>query len=375
MVANLTNFRDSMVSFLRMKSVGVLGLMSGTSLDGLDLCYAEFRKHEEIWTVSNLITKEIAYSEMWRNELTEAFFLSKDKLEDLHITYGQFLGKESKLFINENTLQSKVALIASHGHTIFHQPKKGITIQIGAGNEIAKAANIMVVNDFRTKDVSLGGQGAPLVPVGDEFLFGQYESCLNLGGIANISFKKNNQRIAYDICPCNLPLNKLMRQKYNLQFDKDGVIAKSGKLIPVLFDLLNNLSFYTLNYPKSLGVEWLNSHFYPIIESHIDKGYAISDILYTIVQHETHQIAKSITENNIGTVLITGGGAYNSFFIHELQKKVKAKIVIPSSEIISFKEALIFGFLGLLCVRNEINTFKSVTGASKNSIGGVISYP
>lgn len=364
-----------MASFKSLKKVRVIGLMSGTSLDGLDLCFVEFDQNNGAWNFLIKATKGLAYSADWRDRLNGAFLISQDKLQQLEVDYGSFLGNEAFIFMEENGIFDEVDLIASHGHTVFHEPEKGITVQIGDGDAIAKLTKKPVVNNFRIKDVQLGGQGAPLVPVGDAFLFSEFDACLNMGGIANISYQINTKRIAFDIAPCNLPLNKIMRQSYQKEYDESGVLAKSGKPIPDLLAQLDLLDYYSINPPKSLAVEWLNEKFYPIVYSFLSDQHELPDILHTIVQHEANQIAAVLNQNKIKTVLVTGGGTYNSFLIDSIHARTNAEIIIPTAEIIDFKEALIFAFLGLLNVLGEVNTFKSVTGAACDSTGGFITYP
>jgi len=347
---------------------GVIGLMSGTSLDGLDCCYVEFSKNEKGYLFRNLQTKSIVYSSEWREKLKNAFYLSPENLAELDKEYGTFLGEQTNLFIKEKDLRKKVIIIASHGHTVFHQPQKGITVQIGSGEKLAEITGINVINDFRILDVQLGGQGAPLVPVGDHYLFHEYAACLNLGGFSNISFVKNGQRIAFDISPCNLPLNIIVTEYFNLEYDENGKLAASGKIIEPLLKSLNEIPFYNLPHPKSLGFEWLTNEFMPIIEKFKDDNPL--DLLRTITEHIAIQLAGIINQNQLPDVLITGGGVYNSFLISRLKELTSSKIIIPPKEIIEFKEALIFAFLGYLNLENTINTFKSVTGAKEDSIGG-----
>lgn len=351
----------------------VIGLMSGTSLDGLDISYCQLTVHNKKWNIDKTISTTIDYPLELRERLANAIELNQSDLDILDKEYGQFLGNQTAVFIEQNQLNGQVDLIASHGHTVFHQPEKGITVQIGNAQTIVDVVNLPLVNNFRIKDVELGGQGAPLVPVGDELLFGNYQACLNLGGIANISFRHNNERIAFDISPANLPLNKLMRTHFQNDYDHNGNTAATGKVNTRLLAELNGLAFYQMKSPKSLGVEWLNHFFYPVLEPYRQIG--VESILATIVAHETDQIAAVLNKNKITDVLVTGGGAYNSFFMEELKGKTRAELKVPSSEIISFKEAIIFGLLGVLNIRDEINTYRSVTGAKADSIGGVRTFP
>ncbi|WP_397445396.1 anhydro-N-acetylmuramic acid kinase [Polaribacter sp. R77954] len=344
----------------------VIGLMSGTSLDGIDLVYVKFdKKNYKNFTIIH--SQTIAYSKQWKQVLQHAIHKSEQELKDLDVAYGRFLGATINNFISNYKIDV-ISFIASHGHTVLHQPKKGITLQIGAGKEIAKITNAKVVCDFRTQDVKLGGQGAPLVPVGDELLFSDYDYCLNLGGFSNISFKLGAQRIAFDICPVNIVLNHYV-SKLGFQFDDKGAIAAKGALNYQLLDKLNELEFYQKEPPKSLGLEWVQKHVFPLIDA-LEND--IPSILRTFTEHIAIQISKII---NSDSVLITGGGAFHAFLINRIECITKIKISLPSQEFIDFKEALIFAFLGLLKIDNQVNCLSSVTGASKDHSCGVIFYP
>lgn len=342
----------------------VIGAMSGTSLDGLDLAAVEFSLSNNKWKFSVIEAETLKYPKEWEEKLRSAHNLPGEHLMKLHSDYGRFIGQQANRFIKKHKLSPK--LIASHGHTIFHQPENGFTFQAGNGASIAAETGITTISDFRTTDVALGGQGAPLVPVGDRLLFSEYESCLNLGGFANVSFEQNKKRIAFDICPVNIVLN-YYAGKLGFEFDADGDLGKRGKVNDELLGKLNQLGFYEKNPPKSLGREWVENSFLPLTESF---GISVEDKLRTIYEHISMQIGGTAPES--GKILVTGGGAFNSFLIERIRTHAKCSIELPSAQIINFKEAIIFAFLGLLRFRNEINCYASVTGAKKESSSGVI---
>lgn len=344
--------------------IKVIGVMSGTSLDGLDLAAVEFTFQEKKWDFKIIAAKTVSYSESWLKKLIAAPTFSGEKLIELHSEYGNFIGKNINKFNKETDFEPD--LIASHGHTVFHQPEKHFTFQIGNGAEIAAITKTKTVADFRTTDVALGGQGAPLVPVGDKLLFSDFEFCLNLGGFANVSFKKEGQRIAYDNCPVNFALN-YFAEKQGFPYDKNGELGRHGQLNSNLLKELNNLDYYQQKPPKSLGREWMEEIFFPILQK-----YNISDLdkMRTLYEHVALQIAKISSAK--GNLLITGGGAFNIFLIERIKQHSMLNIVIPDPEIINYKEALIFAFLGVLRNQDKINCYASVTGATKDSSCGII---
>ena len=343
--------------------------MSGTSLDGIDLVYVSFECNN-IWEFQIHLAETIPYSSHWKMVLADLTLRSSEDLYQIDRDYTDYLASVICDFINRHDIID-IDAICSHGHTALHQPEKKLTYQIGNLPLLATLVNKRVVCDFRIQDVILGGQGAPLVPIGDKFLFSEYDYCINLGGFANISSEVNNKRIAYDICPVNIVLNHYVK-KLGLNYDDKGQLASKGNLNFDLIEALNTLSFYEKLPPKSLGLEWVKRYVIPLVDSF---NLEIKDVLRTFVEHIAIQISKSISEIPNGSVLVTGGGAYNTFLIERVKELSGNKIIIPSKEIIEFKEALIFGFLGVLKLRNEINCLKSVTGASKNHSSGKVFIP
>ncbi len=347
------------------QSFYAIGLMSGTSLDGLDICYSKFIRNDSKWTFEILKCETIPYSFDWENNLKNAIHLSSEKLLELNSEYGFYLGEETQEFILENKI-TKLDLIASHGHTVFHQPKNKFTLQIGDGRAIKIKTNKTVVYDFRSQDVLLEGNGAPLVPIGDELLFSEFYACLNLGGFSNISLKRDGKRIAFDICPVNIILNDLAL-KLGKKYDENGDLARSGIIDYELLNELNQLKFYQENAPKSLGIEWINEQVLPLI-----KNQKSEDLLATFTEHSAIQIAKIFDEFEIKNVLITGGGTYNSYLIEKIKAKTKTEINIPSKEIIEYKEALIFAFMGVLRSLGLNNVLSSATGSLRDHSSGLI---
>ena len=352
----------------------VIGLMSGTSLDGLDLCYSLITKENDKWSFEILETKSVSYSEDMQTELKDAIFLKADELLQFHNTYGTWLGQQAKQFILEKKLEPD--FISSHGHTTHHQPENGLTFQIGSGQHLANESGQKVVCDFRTNDVALGGQGAPLVPIGDELFFGAYDFCLNLGGISNISLVQKGKRIAYDIGLANMILNYITR-KIDLDFDKGGDLARTGRINNNMLDRLNGLKYYLLPHPKSIGYEWFVEEVVPIVDITDDTT---ENLLHTAIHHICEKVAQQVKLNSnkeTNSIFVTGGGALNNFLIEVLQEKLgeTTTVVATEKQLIEFKEAVVFALMGALRIEKEINVLKSVTGAKRDSSSGIIYLP
>jgi anhydro-N-acetylmuramic acid kinase len=346
----------------------VIGIMSGTSLDGVDMAACKFWWQHGKWHFSILHTQYTTYSPEMEDRLANAPKLAARDLALLHANYGQYLGLLAHSFIKETGFVPD--FIASHGYTVFHEPQNGFTVQIGSGAHLAVASGYKTICDFRTTDVALGGNGAPLVPIGDELLFSQYVACLNLGGFSNISYLKNNQRVAFDICPINLMLNTLVAQA-GLKYDKDGQLGASGNVNPGLLQALNALPYYELTGPKSLGREFLEQHILPLFNSEMP----LPDKLATAYAHINQQLSGVICQLPVGKVLLSGGGAHNRFLVNNLTKTLPHTFTTESNQLADFKEALIFAFLGVLRYTEHNNCLASVTGATRNCCGGSIYCP
>jgi anhydro-N-acetylmuramic acid kinase len=342
-----------------------LGLMSGTSLDGTDLAVCRFTYDGQSWTHLVVKATTLPYPAVIFDRLRNAHSLAAYDLLLLSKELGTYYGQLVNDFLL--TLSDKPQIVASHGHTVFHKPDQGLTFQVGDGHTLFASCGIPVVCDFRQADVAIGGQGAPLVPIGDQLLFHQWKSCLNLGGFGNISTLANEKRIAWDISPVNLALNHAAGLLGH-EFDYNGDLARSGKINQSLLDQLNQLEFYKNPPPKSLGREWFETTFLPLVNQ---SGSKPEDLAATLTEHIAVQLADSIQKAG-GPVLLTGGGAFNSYLVEKARLYSGAELHVPDPETVQFKEAIIFAFLGLLKFLNKPNALASATGAERDSSGGII---
>ena len=346
----------------------VIGIMSGTSMDGLDIIYCKlFLKHK--WQYEILKCHTFSYPKKWKERLINAHLLNSRDFVLIDHEFGKYIGEKTNEFILENNIsKTEIDLISSHGHTIFHETHNGFSCQIGNGNQICAITNLKTVTDFRSLNVAFGGQGAPLVPRGDQLLFHNYDACVNLGGIANISLNYKNPIIAGDINFANM-ISNYLAQKMDFEYDENGHLAKKGKLNNDLILKLNQISFFNQPFPKSLSLEDFNSWYLPVLSN---CDCSIFDQLFTTGFHLATSIKTILGKNR--KLLVTGGGAYNQFWIQKL-KELNVDIVIPESFLIEFKEALIFSLLGVLKIRDEVNCLSSVTGAVKDLKSGIIHTP
>jgi len=349
--------------------------MSGSSLDGLDICYVRFQRQGANFNYEILHADCIAYSDDFKQQLRNAPALTAIQFAQLHSSVGKYFGQLTATFIQQHSI-TQLDFICSHGQTIFHQPNLGFTTQIGCGAHIAAQTGSKVICDLRTSDVAYGGQGAPIVPVAEHFLFPDHKIFLNIGGIANIAFHSSESRsvVAFDVCAANTILNYLANQK-NLSYDKNGEIARNGTVIASLLDELNHIVFCQQPAPKSLGSEHIYADWIPLLDRY---DHCIEDKLATAVEHIAMQVGNQMTSeitNMTSEMLITGGGALNTFLVERIQQHTSLKVVVPDLLTVQYKEALAMAFIGLLRMVEIPNCLSSVSGASKDVIGGAVYLP
>ena len=393
----------------------VIGLMSGSSLDGLDIAYVHLqerlatRQAPKGWNFELVKADCYPYSDDWRRRLVEARGLSALDYQLLHVEYGRYLGEQVLRFVRDNGLEYQVQLVVSHGHTAFHEVGRHMTAQLGDGAALAATARVNVVSDLRAMDVALGGQGAPIVPIGEMLLWQEYALFLNLGGIANVSRAGFG---AFDVCPANRVLNELAADE-GMPYDAGGALAASGSVDAELLGQLNALPYYGQKYPKSLANEFGTETVLPLIgQAMINSGGRLTtaDALRTYIQHIAEQVGRAVralladsglggategsaaptagaagiagavlpealTSGGGARMLVTGGGAHNAFLIGRLRDvlgDIGVEVVVPDTGLVDYKEALVMALIGVLRWREENNVLASVTGASRDSIGGAV---
>lgn len=357
----------------------VIGLMSGSSLDGLDIVLAEIAEDRGAWSFEMIAADCYPYDDVWKTRLQAATTLNALDYALLHTDYGHYLGQQVNRFIEENSLHYRASFIASHGHTTFHVPARKMTAQLGDGAAIAAETHLPVISDLRALDVAFGGQGAPIVPIGEKLFWKDYSLYLNLGGIANLSINRGTDYIAFDVCAANRVLN-LLAQKEGKEYDAGGELAASGQVDDALLQTLNALAYYGKQHPKSLANAFGTDEVFPLIEK---AGLPVRDALRTYTEHIVVQIKKAVAENSNAQIieterrkmLVTGGGAFNTFLIQRLQQELQPigiEVVVPDEKIVAYKEALVMALIGVLRWRQEYNVLSSVTGASRDSIGGAL---
>jgi len=346
--------------------------MSGSSLDGLDIAYCHIEENRGRWSYEIKAASCKAYSQEWLAALKAAAQQTVPEFLELHTAYGHYVGQCVNEFIREQSLDLKVDFIVSHGHTVHHNPSKQTSFQLGCGASIAATTQLQVINDLRAMDVALHGQGAPIVPIGDYFLFTEYAYLLNLGGIANITIKQDQSLLAFDICVANQALN-YWAQKLGLAYDDKGSIAASGSLHSGLLAQLSEHAYYKVQGPKSLSNEQAMHLVSALLE---DTSISVADALHTLVHFIVDKIEAALIANHCqeqASMLVTGGGAFNDYLIAQLRVRMQSlgiETVVPDPLVVQYKEALIMAFIGVLRWREELNVLKAVTGSSKSSIGG-----
>lgn len=348
-----------------------IGLMSGSSLDGLDIVFAEFHENGGKWSYDILEAACYPYPQEWTARLSQAVSLPAREYLLLHTAYGHYLGSEVNRFIEEKQLHYRVALIASHGHTTFHMPEQRMTAQLGDGAALAAATQLPVVSDLRALDVALGGQGAPIVPIGEKLLLKEYDLFLNIGGIANISLNTDKGYTAFDVCPANRVLN-LLANEAGKDYDEKGAMAAAGTIDQPLLDRLNGLDYYQRPYPKSLANDFGTDTAYPLIKA---TGLGLDDALRTYTEHIAMQVKNAAAGLQQHRLLVTGGGAFNTFLIDRIRDQLAAQqieVVVPEEKLVNYKEALIMALIGVLRWREKTNLLSSVTGADRDSVGGAL---
>lgn len=347
--------------------------MSGSSLDGLDIGIIDIIKKGNELSYEVIRCDTIEYSTEWKKSLTSLPNASAKELANNDMAYSRYMSELIRSFLKE---EDQIDYVSLHGHTLFHEPENGFTYQLGNGGVLSARLGLPVVCDFRSKDIGLGGKGTPLAPIVDSYFYNEYEVLINLGGICNLTFLSKKETIAWDVCPCNQLLN-FLSEKMNLAYDKDGLIARNGKLNLDFLNILEKNPYYSEKYPKSLDNQYIKQNIIRELDSYT---IPLEDQLHTTCIFVARQIkaaiqmaVKSLEVAWPEKILITGGSAHNAFLIQCIKEHCAPSVVsIPDETIINYKEIILMALCAYLRVNNQENTLSEVTGSSRNSIGGAI---
>lgn len=360
------------------KTYRVLGLLSGSSLDGADLAVCSFSVDPLTptkllsWNIH--LARTIPYPQEWITRFKNLPGASARDLVLADTELGHYYGVLINQLLKEHSIT--VDLISSHGHTIFHFPELKTTTQIGDGAAIVSETGIDTVTQLRSVDVAFAGEGAPLAPLGDRYLYPGYTYYLNLGGIANVTAYQDEKIIAFDICPCNQIFNALA-ETIGQDFDRDGAIAASGNLNHPLLARLQDDDYLIKPYPKSLDNTWSQEH---QVKQAIQWDARLEDKMNTAVEFVALEIAKACRQltqpessTERPTLFCTGGGALNAHLISRIAFHCpEIELVLPSRKIIEFKEVSFIALAGLFRCLRVPNLYASVTGAPSDTINGAL---
>ena len=375
-----------------------VGLMSGTSLDGVDTVLCEISGQDESTRVKQLYFKTYDIPESLRTKIRKCCsreLIPVDLICSLNFELGYLFADAVKSLCKDaNVKLEDLSFIASHGQTIFHIPKAyddyvPSTLQIGEAAIIANECKTKVISNFRVMDMAVGGEGAPLVPYSETLLYSEENQAValqNIGGIGNVTVlpKKGDTKkvIAFDTGPGNMMIDEAVRTFYGKKYDTDGYYARQGNLIPSLAEELKEHPYFNLEIPKTTGREMFGEHF---TKSILEKYHSCepNDLIHTFTWFTAYSIAYHykkylISEYGLKKCIIGGGGAYNSYLLELIRNEIPEVTVMTQEEhgfSSEAKEALAFVILGNQTYHRSPSNVPSATGAKKSVILGQITYP
>lgn len=372
--------------------------MTGTSLDGMDFALCSFQEIDGVPELSIIATHFFEYSELLKNKIRETIYnkLNLSEFSQLNYYLAHLFSDKYRQFINRYSIdENEISCISIHGQTVWHNPQptpfldKQISSTLQATNlsALAKLTGKTVIGDFRSGDIALGGEGAPLVCKFDYDFFrdsNENRILLNIGGISNLTYLPKDcdidEILAFDCGPGNVLIDEIASAYFRVPYDKSGAIARSGNIDNHLMDILLKDDFIMKKPPKSTGREKYNMAFIKSALNSIQYEISRADILRTFTEFTAIAIAQNIIQSTTqnATIIVSGGGRENTFLIELLSNKLpnarfrKIEDYGISSD---FKEAIAFAYLGYLNIHHKSGNVPSATGASQPTIIGTISLP